>query len=65
MQRGAVLEIHVDDPETVRDLLIVLDRSDEKVAARMQRGEVTHIWIQKGFSGQAPTVIHFQGVNHG
>ncbi len=65
MPSGTVLEIRVGDPETVRDLLMVLDRSGEKVVARLQSGETTHIWIQKALSDQAPTLIHFQGMNNG
>lgn len=65
MRPGTVLEIRVGDPETVRDLLMVLDRSGERVVARLQSREATHIWIQKGLSDQAPTLLHFQGVNHG
>jgi len=65
MGPGTVLEIRVGDPETVRDLLMVFDRSGEKVVARVQSGEATHIWIQKGLSDQAPSLIHLQGVNHG
>jgi hypothetical protein len=37
MQPGGVLEIRVYDPETVLDLLTVLDRSGEKMVARLRK----------------------------
>jgi TusA-related sulfurtransferase len=65
MQPGAVIEISVCDPETVRDLLTVLDRSGEKVVARLQSEDATHLWVQKGLADQSPCLIRFQGVDNG
>ena len=65
MQPGAVLEIRVRDPETVRDLLTVLDRSGEKVVARLQSEAGTHLWVRKGLADQSPCLIPFQGVHNG
>ncbi len=65
MPPGAILEVRVCDPETARDLLTVLDRSGEKVVAKLQSEDVTQLWVQKGLSGHVPTLIPYQGVNHG
>lgn len=65
MQPGTILEMRVGDPETVRDLLTVLDRSGEKVVAKLQSEDVTHLWVRKGLSDQSPCLIPFQGVDNG
>jgi TusA-related sulfurtransferase len=56
MKPGAVLEIHLRDPETVHDLLTVLERSGEKVVANVQSEGFTRLWVQKGPT-EAPCVI--------
>jgi TusA-related sulfurtransferase len=48
MKPGAVLEVHVSDPETLKDLLTILDRSGEKIVARMQNAHRTCLWVEKG-----------------
>jgi|WetSurMetagenome_2_1015567.scaffolds.fasta_scaffold1329506_1 TusA-related sulfurtransferase len=65
MKPGAVLEIHVRDPETVQDLLTVLTRSGEKVVARVQSEDITRLWVQKGLAEKSPCLIRFQGVENG
>jgi len=51
MKPGAVLEIHLRDPETLKDLLTILERSQEIVLAEMQREDHTCLWVQKGDVG--------------
>jgi TusA-related sulfurtransferase len=65
MKPGRVLAIHIRDPETVRDLLTVLDRSGEKVVARVQNEDVMRLWVQKGLAEKSPCLIRFQGVENG
>jgi TusA-related sulfurtransferase len=50
MQPGAILEVHLRDPETLRDLLTILERSEETVLGEVQRENHTCLWIQKGRS---------------
>jgi TusA-related sulfurtransferase len=56
MKPGAVLEVYVRDPETVQDLLTVLERSEDKVLARVQNKDGMRLWVQKG-SADAPCLI--------
>jgi TusA-related sulfurtransferase len=53
MKPGAILEVHLRDPETIKDLLTILDRSGETVLAEAQREDHTCLWIQKGVSVQS------------
>lgn len=48
MQPGAILEVHLRDPETIEDLLTILDRSGEAVVAREQHEDRTCVWVRKG-----------------
>jgi TusA-related sulfurtransferase len=48
MKPGAVLEVRVSDPETLKDLLTILDRSGEKIVARVQNADRTCLWVEKG-----------------
>jgi TusA-related sulfurtransferase len=50
MQPGAILEVHLSDPETLNDLLLILKRSAEEIVQRKQHGNKTSFWIKKGAS---------------
>jgi TusA-related sulfurtransferase len=53
MDPGAILEVHLRDPETIEDLLTILDRSGEAVVAQVQREDRTCLWVQKGRSARS------------
>jgi TusA-related sulfurtransferase len=44
---GEVLEIRLQDADTLQDLLIILERSGERVLACEQQGGYYQVWIQK------------------
>ena len=48
MKTGAVLELRVSDPETLKDLLTILDRSGDRIVARIQNADRTCLWVEKG-----------------
>ncbi|MHC1725134.1 MAG: sulfurtransferase TusA family protein [Syntrophobacteraceae bacterium] len=48
LKPGAILEIHLSDPQTLEDLLIILDRSGEKILSSVQYGESTRLRVQRG-----------------
>ena len=54
MKPGAILEVHLSDPETLEDLLIILNRSGEKIITRVQHGNRTCLWVQRGLSAPSP-----------
>ncbi len=47
LAQGAVLEIRLQDDDTLKDLLIILERSGEQVLAWEQQGPCYHVWVQK------------------
>ena len=47
MKAGAILEVHLSDPETLKDLLLILKRSGEEIVKRVQHGEMTCFWVKK------------------
>ncbi len=44
---GAVLEIRLRDHETLRNLLIIVERSQDRVLAWERREEDYCLWVQK------------------
>ncbi len=44
---GAVLEIRLRDRDTLEDLLLIVDRSEDKVLAWEDREEHFSLWVQK------------------
>lgn len=48
MKPRAILEVHVGDPETLEDLLLILNRSGEKIVAKVQYMDRTCFWVEKG-----------------
>jgi TusA-related sulfurtransferase len=48
MKPGAILEVHLRDPQTVEDLLTILGRSGETVVAQVHHEDRTCLWVQKG-----------------
>jgi TusA-related sulfurtransferase len=65
MEPGDVLEVQVRDPETLGDLLTILERSAEAVVARAQRDDRTCLWIQKGKSTRPACWSKSAGVDPG
>ena len=47
MAAGAVLEIQLQDRDTLQDLLIIVERSGDQVLAWEKRGEYFSLWVQK------------------
>jgi TusA-related sulfurtransferase len=48
MAVGAVLEIRLRDEETLRDLLMIVERSRDRVLAWERHEEDYCVWVQKG-----------------
>jgi TusA-related sulfurtransferase len=44
---GEVLEIRLQDDDTLQDLLIILERSGERVLAWEEHVGYYHVWVQK------------------
>jgi tRNA 2-thiouridine synthesizing protein A len=47
MASGGVLEIQLQDRDTLQDLLIILERSGDQVLAWEKHGEYYSLWVQK------------------
>jgi len=47
MKPGAIVEIRLRDPAIIEDLLIILQRSGDRVMSQRQEGEHYHLWVQK------------------
>ncbi|MHB9074846.1 MAG: sulfurtransferase TusA family protein [Desulfobaccales bacterium] len=47
MAAGAVLEICLKDHDTLRDLLIIVERSGDDVLAWEKQGDCYYVWVQK------------------
>jgi TusA-related sulfurtransferase len=45
---GAVLEIRLRDRDTLEDLLMIVERSEDKVLAWENREECYSLWVKKG-----------------
>ena len=58
MKPGAVLEVQVRDPESTGDLMAILDRSGDKIVAKVQREDGTRLWVQKGPEVGSPCLIN-------
>jgi TusA-related sulfurtransferase len=65
MEPGDVLEIQLRDPETLGDLLTILDRSAETVVAKTQRADRTCLWVRKGKPTRAACLSKSTGVDKG
>ncbi len=52
MAPGAVLEIRLRDPETLKDLLIIVERSGDRVLAWERHDEDCCLWVQKSPASQ-------------
>jgi TusA-related sulfurtransferase len=48
MVAGAVLEICLRDQETMRDLMMIVERSEDRVLAWEKRDELFHLWVERG-----------------
>lgn len=48
---GAVLEIRLRDHETLKDLLIIVERTGDRVLAWERHDEDCRLWVQKGLGG--------------
>jgi len=48
MKPGSVLEVRVQDPESLKDLLTILTRSGELIVAQEERQGCTYLWVEKG-----------------
>ncbi|MEW6386961.1 MAG: sulfurtransferase TusA family protein [Thermodesulfobacteriota bacterium] len=47
MSAGAVLEIRLQDPETLQDLLMILNRSGDQILAWEQQNDDYCLWVRK------------------
>jgi TusA-related sulfurtransferase len=47
MAAGAVLEIRLRDRDTLKDLLMIVERSKDGVLAWEKQDEYYHVWVQK------------------
>ena len=47
MAAGAVLEIRLRDHDTLKDLLIIVERSGDEVLAWEKHDDYYHLWVQK------------------
>ncbi len=52
MAAGAVLEICLGDHDTLQDLLIIVERSGDKVLAWEKHGDHYSVWVQKSPGGR-------------
>lgn len=52
MAAGAVLEIRLRDEETLRDLLMIVERSEDRVLAWERQEKHYCVWVQKGAAGK-------------
>ncbi len=65
MEPEAILEVHLRDPQTIENLLTILDRSGETVLAQLQGEDHTCLWILKGKSKRPPCRGKPGDVNNG
>jgi len=47
MEPGTVLEIRVRDPDTLNDLLMILEHSGDRLIAQKEQGDSYLLWVQK------------------
>jgi TusA-related sulfurtransferase len=52
LKPGAVIEIQLRDPETLKDLVAIIERSGETIIAREAHEDRTLLWVQKSVPGQ-------------
>lgn len=64
LKAGEILEIHLSDQQTLKDLLVILDRSGEKVLSVLQQEERTRLRVQKGSSTWETRPNNFGGANN-
>jgi TusA-related sulfurtransferase len=53
MNTGDVLEVHLSDPETTDDLLIILERSGDEIVGRARHENRSSFWVKRGGSETA------------
>jgi TusA-related sulfurtransferase len=53
MAAGEVLEICLEDRDTLRDLLIIVGRSGDVVLAWEKQDDGCHVWVQKSQGRQS------------
>ncbi|MFH1139940.1 MAG: sulfurtransferase TusA family protein [Pseudomonadota bacterium] len=46
-RRGQLLEVHVQDPEVVEDLIRLVERSDDRLVARKKVGDQYRILVKR------------------
>ena len=51
MAAGAVLEICLSDHDTLQDLLIIVERSNDNVLAWEKQDDCYYVWVQKSPDG--------------
>lgn len=59
MAPGGVLKIRLSDPETLRDLLIIVERSGDDVLAWEKQDGCYHVWVRKNPNGHEPIHTKF------
>jgi TusA-related sulfurtransferase len=57
MEPGAVLEIDVRDPDTIKDILAIVDRSGEQLLAGEQDEDGSRLWVRKGSHASFPVCM--------
>jgi len=57
MASGAVLEICLEDHDTLRDLLIIVERSGDDVLAWERRDDCYYVWVRKDRTALAPSQV--------
>lgn len=57
MAAGAVLEICLKDHDTLRDLLIIIERSGDDVLAWEKQDNCYYVWVRKDRTPLAPSQV--------
>ncbi|MEM5786802.1 MAG: sulfurtransferase TusA family protein [Syntrophobacteraceae bacterium] len=64
LEPGAVLEICLSDRQSLDDLLVILDRSGEKILTQEQHGGFTRIRVQKGMPAWTTCANNSEGAEN-
>jgi TusA-related sulfurtransferase len=54
MATGAVLEIRLQDQDTLQDLLLILNRSGDHVVAWEEKNDSYYLWVRRSPECQEP-----------
>jgi TusA-related sulfurtransferase len=54
MATGAVLEIRLQDQDTLQDLLLILNRSGDQVVAWEEQNGAYYLWVRRSPECQVP-----------